>query len=146
VPLLQSLQQHAVLQPADSLTSSGTSSSSNGSLVLQQLPEVQQLLLWQGCLDSFDASALAGPCWQEMFAYNLLAGALRAFGYSYMAVRGIGSSACVVAASVPLRHAYYVLAYTVLPGMLLYTQHVPVAKVLHALCCTVCTGSSSLLS
>jgi hypothetical protein len=94
VPLIQSLQQHAVLQKADILTTSSSSGSSapplqqQQSVQLQQLPEVQQLLLWQGCLDSFDASALAGPCWQEMFAYNLLAGALRAFGYSYMAVRG----------------------------------------------------------
>jgi hypothetical protein len=92
VPLIQSLQQHAVLQAANILTTTTSASSSNASLQqqqsvqLQQLPEVQQLLLWQGCLDSFDALALAGPCWQEMFAYNLLAGALRAFGYSYMAV------------------------------------------------------------
>jgi hypothetical protein len=94
VPLVQSLQQHAFLQTPDIPTTSSNSSASlqqqqqqQQSVQLQQLPEVQQLLLWQGCLDSFDASALAGPCWQEMFAHNLLAGALRAFGYSYLAVR-----------------------------------------------------------
>ncbi|KAF6263074.1 hypothetical protein COO60DRAFT_1672788 [Scenedesmus sp. NREL 46B-D3] len=87
VPLLESLQQRTILHPTDSsLSTSSSKESHHQQPQLVQLPEVHQLLLWQGCLDSFDAPALAGPCWQEMFAYNLLAGALRAFVYGYVAV------------------------------------------------------------
>lgn len=84
--LLKSIQQHAILQPHDSTTGTNPLQQQQ-QLQLVHLPEVQQLLLWQACLDSLDAAALIGPCWQEMFAYNLLAGALKAFSYSYMAVR-----------------------------------------------------------
>lgn len=85
--LLESIQQHAILQPHDSSTGINPLQQQQQLLQLVHLPEVQQLLLWQGCLDSLDAAALIGPCGQQMFAYNLLAGALKAFSYSYMAVR-----------------------------------------------------------
>lgn len=87
------LQQQAILASAAPEAGTSRDRSAESLLQCQQqpvaiegVPAVQQLFLWQACLDSLDPAALPPTCWQEMFAFNLLAGALRAFVYGYFKV------------------------------------------------------------
>lgn len=47
---------------------------------------IEGLLRWQSNIESLDPAVLGSACWQEVFAYALLMGALRAYSYTYTKV------------------------------------------------------------
>eukprot|EP00775_Hariotina_reticulata_P007969 gene7969-8167_t len=53
---------------------------------LLQRPGIDGLLRWQSHVESLDPAVLDSACWQEVFAYALLIGALRAYSYAYVKV------------------------------------------------------------
>lgn len=78
--LAQQLQEQCILSPPSS------TGPQHQTVQLPKLPLVQELMLWQKCLESLDAPVLVPPCWQEVFSYCLLAGSRRAYDYGYMQV------------------------------------------------------------
>lgn len=90
-PLVQQLEQlHE--------STCDTSKSALVSSQLLQLEQVQQLLLWQDCLESLEAAALTPESWHAVFSCCLLAGAIRAFAYEYFQVCDFKSNgrSCIV--------------------------------------------------
>lgn len=87
-PLLLNLQRE-LLQCAEAGSPSGAAAcGSTSTEKLLSSTAVQQLLRWHACLESLDTNTLPPPCWHDVFAYLLLTGSLRAFGFGY---RQVGS-------------------------------------------------------